>query len=86
MPRTHTRTSNPTPTHSSTTALRLKPDEHAKILDIVQQGLTLQEQLSTSDVLRIALLAFDVRKLSHSQIAGLRAKDGRALWRRRQTR
>ena len=48
--------------------IRLKPNDHAKIREVIQAGLALQETLAVSDVLRIALAAYDPKRLSTDAI------------------
>lgn len=64
---------------SATSGIRFKPNDHAKIRQIIHAGLDLQENLSASDVIRIVLHAYDPRKLTGEDIARLHASDGRFL-------
>jgi hypothetical protein len=66
------------PSGGRATGIRLKPDDNTKIREGIQAGLALAETLAVSDVIRIALRAYDPRHLSASDIAQLRARDGRS--------
>lgn len=61
-----------------TSGMRFKPQDHARIREVIQAGLGLQETLSTTEVVRLALQAFDPKRLTPSDIARVRASDGRS--------
>lgn len=58
--------------------IRLKPDDNTRIRAVIQAGLSLQETLTVTDVIRLALEAYDPQRLNASDIARLRARDGRS--------
>lgn len=64
---------------SASSGIRLKPADHEKIRKVIQAGLDLQETLVVSDVIRIALAAYDPKRLGIDEIERLRATDGRKL-------
>ena len=63
---------------SRTSGIRLQADDNSRIRQIIQAGLELQETLAVSDVIRLALAAYDPKRLTADDIAQLRAKDGRS--------
>ena len=68
-----------TPRHArSTSGVRLNAGDLARIRQIVQAGFDLQQQLTTSDAIRLALRAFDPKRLTASDIAQVRAETSRA--------
>ena len=66
--------------HSSgrRSGIRLKADDDAKIREIIQAGFSFQENLTATDAIRLALRAYDAKRLSQADIALIRAKDGRS--------
>ena len=65
------------PANTRTSGIRLKPNDHVKIRAVIQAGLALQETLTVADTIRLALEAYDPKRLNASDIARLRASDGR---------
>lgn len=63
---------------SRTSGIRLKPVDLDKIHQVIQAGLELRENLAASDVIRLALAAYDPKRLSPTDIAALKARDGRS--------
>lgn len=62
----------------NSTGIRLKPDEEERVRAILRQGLALNETLTLSDALKIALMEYDPRNLTPAAVQALRIKDGRA--------
>jgi hypothetical protein len=57
--------------------IRLKPSDTAKVREVIQAGLAFQQTLALSDVIRLALHAYDPRRLTEADLQRLRASDGR---------
>jgi hypothetical protein len=62
----------------NSTGIRLKPDEEERVRAILRQGLALNETLTLSDALKIALMEYHPRNLTPAAVQALRIKDGRA--------
>lgn len=58
--------------------IRLRAEDTARIREVIQAGLSFQETLTTVDVIRLALAAYDPKRLTATDIATLWNKDGRS--------
>ena len=60
-----------------TSGLRFTAQDHERINRTINQALSMGERIPMSDAVRLALLAYDPRTLTHEQLAALRAANGR---------
>lgn len=67
----------PTRSRANASGIRLLADDQARIRQVLQAGLDLQVNLAMSEVIRLALRAYDPRRLTRQDIEQLRASDGR---------
>lgn len=58
-------------------SIRLTDEDLSRVRDVMSHALSIRENISTTDVLRLALHEWDFRKLTPEKISELRAQDGR---------